>query len=217
VVADISNAPALSDDLHAEPALARFASSTPSTPAVKAAAAERRAAEGGARAQRLSLVPTLAGSVNERYTNAVGFLGGHHEAYTAVLALAWGIDFSTVPAIRARNAEAAGALAREDQARLTVGDAIFRAWSTIEADLVRSRSARTQAAVSARAAEVARARYRSGLGTQLELIQADRDAFAAEAGRIQSDADLLNARRQLRLVAGSVDGEGGGEVAGASP
>jgi outer membrane protein TolC len=40
------------------------------------------------------------------------------------------------------------------------------------------------------------------LGTQLELIQADRDAFAAEAGRIQADADLLNARIQLRLVSG---------------
>jgi outer membrane protein TolC len=42
------------------------------------------------------------------------------------------------------------------------------------------------------------------VGTQLELIQADRDAFAAEAGRIQADADLLNARQQLRLAAGDV-------------
>ena len=86
--------------------------------------------------------------------------------------------------------------------QLGVGDGIFRAWSTIEADIVRSRSARTQAAVAARAADVARTRYRSGVGTQLELIQADRDAFAAEAGRIQADADLLNARRQLRLLSG---------------
>lgn len=206
VVADTSSAAALTDDLRPEPPLERFVASAPSTPALRAATAERRAAEGGARAQHLALLPTLAGSVNERYTNAVGFLNGHHEAYTALLALAWGVDFTTAPAIRARNAEAAGARAREDQARLTAGDAIFRAWSTIDADLVRSRSARTQAALSARAAEVARSRYRSGMGTQLELIQADRDAFAAEAGRIQSDADLLNARRQLRLVAGDVDG-----------
>jgi outer membrane protein TolC len=217
VVADTTGAPPLNDDLHAEPPMARFATSAPSTPTVQAATAERRAAESGARAQYLTLVPTLAGSFNERYTNAVGFLNGHHEAYTAVLALAWGIDFTTVPAIRARNADAAAARAREDQARLAVGDAIFRAWSTIDADLVRSRSARTQAAVSARAAEVARARYRSGVGTQLELIQADRDAFTAEAGRIQSDADLLNARRQLRLVAGDVENDGGGNVTNASP
>ena len=114
----------------------------------------------------------------------------------------WAIDFSSFPAIRSRAADADAARAREEAVRLGVGDAIFRAWSSIDADIVRSRSARTQADVAARAAEVARTRYRSGVGTQLELIQADRDAFAAEAGRIQADADLLNARRQLRLLSG---------------
>jgi outer membrane protein TolC len=85
---------------------------------------------------------------------------------------------------------------------LLTGDAIFQAWSTIDADIARCRSARAQEAVSTQAAEIARARYRSGVATQLDMIQADRDAFAAEAGRIQSDADLLNARLQLRLAAG---------------
>jgi hypothetical protein len=46
-----------------------------------------------------------------------------------------------------------------------------------------------------------RDRYRSGVATQLDMIQADRDAFAAAAGRVQSDAELLNARLQLRLAA----------------
>ena len=169
---------------------------------MRAAAAERSAGERGATAQRLALLPTLGGSVSERYTNAVGFLNGHHETYTALLTVGWAIDFSSLPAIRARVADADAARAREEATQLGVGDGIFRAWSTIEADIVRSRSARTQAAVAARASEVARTRYRSGVGTQLELIQADRDAFAAEAGRIQADADLLNARRQLRLISG---------------
>ena len=204
VAPDISSSAALSDDLHPEQPLDRFVASAPSTPAVRAAGAERAAADRSATAQRLTLLPTLSGSASERYTNATGFLNGHHDAYAAALTLSWALDFTTAPAIRARNAASAGALAREEQARLTTGDAIFRAWSTIDADIARSRSARTQATVSARAAEVARARYRSGIGTQLELIQADRDAFAAEAGRIQADADLLNARQQLRLAAGDV-------------
>jgi len=202
VAADTAGEAPLSDDLHREAPLERFASTAASTPAVQAAVAERAAAERGATAQHLALVPTLAGAVSERYTNAVGFLNGHHEAYTATLSLIWAVDFATAPGIRARNADAAAARAREEQAQLAVGDAIFRAWSTIDADIARSRSARTQAAVSTRAAEVARTRYQSGVGTQLELIQADRDAFATEAGRIQADADLLNARRQLRLAAG---------------
>jgi outer membrane protein TolC len=202
VVADVAAAPALADDLHPEPPLAAFAATAPSTPAMRAAGAEREAAERGASAQRLALLPTLGGAVSERYTNAVGFLNGHHEAYAALVTVGWAIDFSSLPAIRSRVADADAARAREEQIRLGVGDGIFRAWSTIDADIVRSRSARTQAAVAARAAEVARTRYRSGVGTQLELIQADRDAFAAEAGRIQADADLLNARRQLRLLSG---------------
>jgi outer membrane protein TolC len=202
VVADVAGALALADDLHHEPPLAGFAATAPSTPAVRAAGAEREAAVRGATAQRLALLPTLGGAVSERYTNAVGFLDGHHEAYTALLTVGWAVDFTSLPAIRSRVAEADAAAAREEEVRLGVGDGIFRAWSTIEADIVRSRSARTQATVAARAADVARTRYRSGVGTQLELIQADRDAFAAEAGRIQADADLLNARRQLRLLSG---------------
>lgn len=200
VVADTGAGAALADDLHAEPSVDEFQATAPQTPAMRAATLERGAAERAATGQRLSLIPALTGAASERYTNAVGFLGGHHTAYAASLSLVWAFDFTTAPGIRARNAEAAAAQAREQQTRLAIGDAIFRTWSSIDAGIVRSRSARNQAAVSARAAEVARTRYRSGVGTQLELIQADRDAFAAEAGRIQADADLLNARAQLRLL-----------------
>jgi outer membrane protein TolC len=41
-----------------------------------------------------------------------------------------------------------------------------------------------------------------GTITQLDLLQAQRDAFNAEVSRIQADADLVNARVQLRLSAG---------------
>ena len=202
VLADTAASPRLDDELHGEPPLAGFLDRTAQNPEVRAAQARRSAAETSARAQRLTLVPALTGTVSERYTNATGFLGGHHDAFTAGLSLVWALDFATVPAIRARDAETAAARAREAQAQLEIGDAIFRAWSTVEADIARSRSARVQATVSVRAADIARARYRSGAGTQLDMIQADRDAFTAQAARIQADANLLNARRQLRLLAG---------------
>jgi outer membrane protein TolC len=202
VVADISLEPRLGDDLHSEPPLAEFLANAPLTPTVKAAALAREAAERTATAQALTLLPALIGSASERYTNATAFLGGHNEAYTLALSLVWAFDLGTPAGIRARNAEATAAAAREREAALVIGDAIFRAWSTVDADIARCRSARAQAAVSARAAEIARARYRSGVATQLDMIQADRDAFAAEAGRVQSDADLVNARLQLRLAAG---------------
>jgi len=203
VIADTTQGAQLEDDLHAEPPLDGFVADAPSTPAVRAALSDRSEAERRATAERLTLVPALSGAVSERYTNAVGFLNGHHETYTAVVSLVWGVDFTTAPTLRARDADVAAARARAEQAQLTIADSIFRAWSTIDADIARCRSARVQATVAGHAADVARTRYRSGVGTQLELIQADRDAFAAVAGRIQSDADVLNARAQLRIVTGT--------------
>ena len=203
VVPDTGAEPALADDLHAEPPLSDFLASAPFTPAVKSAALAREAADRSATAQALTLVPAVAATASERYTNATAFLGGYHEAYTLALSAVWAFDLGTPRGIRASQAEAAGAAAREREAALVTGDAIFQAWSTIDADIERCRSARAQEAVSAQAAEIARARYRAGVATQLDMIQADRDAFTAEAGRVQADADLLNARLQLRLAAGA--------------
>jgi outer membrane protein TolC len=68
--------------------------------------------------------------------------------------------------------------------------------------IARSRSARVEAEVSARAAQLAQDRYEAGTSSQLELLQAQRDAFSAAAARIQADADVVNSRAQLRLAAG---------------
>jgi outer membrane protein TolC len=70
------------------------------------------------------------------------------------------------------------------------------------ADIAQSRSARAGRDASVHAAEQARVQYRAGTATQLDLLQAQRDAFRAEVTRIEDDANLLNARAQLRLSAG---------------
>ena len=198
---ELGAAPRLSDDLHEEAALEAFVSPDVALPALAAATEARRAQEEQARAQRLTLVPVLTGSLTEHGTNAPGLLG-HDWSYQGVLALNWSFDFTTLPAIRAEDARLAAFTAREERTRLAVHDAIHRAWNTVHTDLARSRSARAQFEVSTRAADLARERYRVGAGTQLDLLQAQRDAFAAEVNAIQADADLVNARAQLRLAAG---------------
>ncbi len=45
-------------------------------------------------------------------------------------------------------------------------------------------------------------RYTAGVATQLEVTEAQRDAFLATASSIQADADLAFARAALRLAAG---------------
>ena len=92
--------------------------------------------------------------------------------------------------------------ARQLRATLAAGDAIHREWNTVVAGIARSRSARAGRDAAFHASEQARERYRTGTITQLDLLQVQRDAFNAEVSRIQADADLINARLQLRLSAG---------------
>jgi outer membrane protein TolC len=191
----------LADDLHEEPPLEAFQTPDADLPPVAAAALARRAQEGQARAQRLALVPSLSASLTERKTNAAGF-SGHDLSYQGVAALVWSFDLTSIANIRAQAALADAAAAREERARLAARDTIYRYWRTVHAAIARSRSARAELEASARAEDLARDRYAVGAATQLDLLQAQRDAFSAEVARAQADAELANARRQLRIAAG---------------
>jgi outer membrane protein TolC len=192
---------ALADDLHEEPPLERFQAPDEELPALAAAMQGRVAAEKQTAAQRLTLVPSLGASVTERVSSFEG-LAGRDAYWQAVVGLSWSFDLTTLANIRSQAAAAEGARAREQRARLAARDDIHRAWMTVATSIARSRSARVQAEVSAQAANLALDRYKVGDGTQLDLLQAQRDSFAADAGRIQADADLVNARAQLRIAAG---------------
>jgi len=201
VTPDVSTVVPLSDDLHPEPELEAFARGLEGLPAVLAASASTRAAEKQADAQRLALAPTIAGTFTERATNASGF-SGHDWTYQAALTATWSLDLTSFADIRVQNAAADAARARELRARLAAGDAIHREWNTVVAGIARSRSARVGREAAVHASAQARERYRAGTATQLDLLQAQRDAFNAEVSRIQADADLVNARAQLRLSSG---------------
>lgn len=201
VTPDVSTVVPLSDDLHPEPELEAFARGLEGLPAVLAASASTRAAEKQADAQRLALAPTIAGTFTELGTNASGF-SGHDWTYQAALTATWSLDLTSFADIRVQNAAADAARARELRARLAAGDAIHREWNTVVAGIARSRSARAGREAAEHASSQARERYRAGTATQLDLLQAQRDAFNAEVSRIQADADLVNARAQLRLSSG---------------
>ena len=198
---DASSTVPLDDDLHAEPALASLISEVDSLPAVVAAKESTRAAEQQASAQRFAFLPTLAGSFSERGTSSSGFTG-HNWTWQALLFLNWQLDFTVPATLHVQDALADAARARELRARLFARDAIHRQWETVSASIARSRSARAGRTAAAHAAEQARDRYQAGAITQLELLQAQRDLFSADVSRIQADADLINARAQLKLAAG---------------
>jgi outer membrane protein TolC len=213
ITPDLAGAAPLGDDLHEEPPLGQFQPADDRIPGIAAAMQTRAAFEQQARAQRLTLLPRLSGAVTQRWTDAEGF-AGREAWWTAVVGLTWNFDLSTIGNIRAQDAAAQAARAREQRVRLAARDEIHRNWVAVRTNIARGRSARVQAEVSARAAQRALNRYQVGEAAQLDLLQAQRDAFAAEAARIQAYADLVNSRAQLRLAAGesllAIAPEGGG-------
>ena len=143
-----------------------------------------------------SLLPTLAGSATERFTNATGF-SGQSAYYALVAAVSWRIDFVALQTVRQDEAVAGIAQIRATRAEQQARDQIHQAWHTVRANLEKSRSSRAQEEVSIHAARIARDRFRAGTATQLDLAIAERDAFASTVARIQQDAELAYARAAL--------------------
>jgi outer membrane protein TolC len=192
----------LQDDLHPEPPVDQFQPPAGGTPGMAAAVLARQSAEQQAQAARFQMVPVLSGNVNEHTGNYLGF-SGHDSAVTAGVGLNWYLDYTVYSAIRAQDAQVAVAEARVQRANQSTIDAIHNSWAAVAAAIARSHSARAQELVTRHAEDMAKDRYQLGATTQLDLLQAERDSFAAEVARIQADADLVNARTQLRLAAGT--------------
>jgi outer membrane protein TolC len=190
------------DDLHPESPLDGWMSGAENVPSVKSAVANRESAEEASHAARTGWLPTLNGVAEEKFTNATAFSGGHSEFYLLQLAANWKLDNTIIPQIKQQNAIAAEARANEDKARIAAQDSVYKDWQQVRADIDASRSARAQVAATKLAAELAEDRYQNGVATQLDVLQARQDAFAAEVARIQADSDLAYARTALRIDSG---------------
>jgi len=190
------------DDLQLEGSLDGWLARSAETPLVRAARHQREVAIENRKAAGQSLLPTLAGSAQERLTNASGF-GGRNSAYTLQLVLAWRFDYGLLATRDAQSAALDGQLVRVERTERAAADATYEAFRRIEAGIAKSRAARVQEQAAARAAELSEARYEAGVATQLDVTQAQRDAFLASAARIQSDSDLAYARASLRLAVGA--------------
>jgi outer membrane protein TolC len=194
------------DDLHEESPLDGWMSSAATVPSVKSAEASRESADEASHAARTGWLPTVNGIAEEKLTNNSVFSGGHVAYYLLQLTATWKLDNTIIPQIKAQNAIAAAARANEDKVRTAAQDAIYKDWQQIHADIEVSRSARAQVASTKLAASLAEDRYTNGVATQLDVLQARQDAFAADVARIQADSDLAYARTALRIDSGRYSG-----------
>jgi outer membrane protein TolC len=188
------------DDLHAEAPLATWLGYK-DTPADRVQAELGRAAEHGKKAAARTLLPTLSANAQERITNATGFTG-RTSAYTIQAMLSWRLDYSAYATAQAQANALDAQVVRAERTRRNVEDDIFNAWERVRTGIVKSAAARVQAEAALRAETLSLARYQAGALTQLDVTQAQRDAFQSQASRIQADADLQYARVLLRLTAG---------------
>ncbi|MEZ4301790.1 MAG: TolC family protein [Polyangiaceae bacterium] len=204
-LAPSDGAPALAEDLSDEGPVDAWEKEAAGTPSVRAAQHEKEAADRTATATWASLLPTVSATATERVTNATGF-AGQTSSYTIGLTASIRLDFAGIRAGSAQEAAATTSALRKERAERDARDKIFEAHQQVVAQIAKSKAARAQVKAARHAAEVARDRYALGAGTQLDVLQADRDAFQAEVSRIQADADLGFARVALRLAAGrSID------------
>ncbi|MFO0627437.1 MAG: TolC family protein [Polyangiales bacterium] len=195
------------DPLRDEPPLPVWERRVGAAPLVRAAESDARASDATRAAAWMRLVPSLNASATQRWTNAAGF--GPEAVWSAGLSLSWRLDLATVGAAQAAAAAELAAHTRAERARRDARDAVFQAWSQVRAGILRARAARRRAEAADAAAESARRRLDEGAGTALDLLLAERDAAAAQAARVQSDADLGYARALLRITAGGELRDGG--------
>jgi outer membrane protein TolC len=197
----IADAPAVTqDDLRDELPLAEWTKGLDQLPSVRAAAFDQRAVEWTAAGARAALYPTVSAQFTERATNAFGF--GQSPYYVFEVLGTLRLDRANVEAARVQRAEAETSAVRYDRARATAADTLFNDWHQVKTQLAKTRAARSSLDASRTALSVARERYGSGRATQLDVVQAERDAFAAEVTEIQAEADLASSRAVLRLSAG---------------
>ena len=193
--------PDLTDDLRDESALDAWETRIEQLPSLLGAAATTEAAREQTKAARLALLPTVAATATEQVTNAAGLLG-HNRYFTGMVTASWRLDLAALGRWKGQGAAAQAARVQAEATANRARDAVYEAWQRVASGITASRSTRSQAAAARMAADKARERYAAGAGTQLELVQAQRDLSSMEAARIQCDANLALDRILLRLAVG---------------
>ena len=166
-------------------------------PAVRAAEADVQVAERSRSAAQAAFLPTLSAQANERITNATGF-AGRNTLFNFQVAASWSLDYTTLAQARASDSAAALAKLRAERARQLQQDLVSEAADRVDVEVVRARSAAAEEDAAQNGVAHWRDRLAAGNATVLEVVQAERDAFAATAGRIQAEADLAYGRELLR-------------------
>ncbi len=174
--------------------------------------AEVRAGDLDVRAARLArdagwaaLAPVVSGFARERITNASGF--GPSALWAVGLSATFTLDFLRPAQIGTRERQLELAELRRERSVELAHTRVVEAGARVRGGIARVRAARAQEGAARRARDVAISRLEATLGSQLDVLVAERDLYAAEGARIQAEGDLAVARAaHTARTTGTIDG-----------
>lgn len=151
----------------------------------------------------LGFSPNLLGQAQEHFTNYAGFVGSD-TFWTLGVLLSWNLDpVGTAGAIKRGSALVVEQEERLAQALDAVRDDVHAAWLQVLAGQAHVLETKAEVQSASEALKLTQEQFGAGTTTALELSQAQRDAFTAEATAAQSAADLASALLALQRATGT--------------
>lgn len=173
-------------------------------PDLAAAESNLRAAETDVRAARSAGLPTLSGSLGQTYSRS-----GDRERDSATAGLSVSIPifsgFENTYRVRAAEAQVESSKAALDSLRNQVSQQVFQAHSELTTQTQSVFTAQALVAAARESENVARGRYEAGVGTILDLINAQSSAADARRQLILAQSNWAAARTQLAQAVGALD------------
>jgi outer membrane protein len=198
------------DPLSAPPAIPAslddaMASATHSSPTLLAAEASARAAEAGVRFAEADRLPTLALAATASTTRDQFFPGYRADGVTVGVKGRWTLFSGGLVSgqISEARANARAAQAAVDAARSQVREAVIGAWQDVQTARVVVQAAADQSTASVSALDGVRNEVRVGQKPPVELLDAERDALAAQNGLVIARGEqVITAYRLNALLHG---------------
>jgi outer membrane protein len=189
---------------------ALIASALQGRPDLAAARSAAQAARAGIGEARASLLPSLSLSATGARTYATTIPNGDN-SYNLSLGLAIPLfnGFSRQYDLRAAEYQAEAASARSETVRQQVVFQVFSAYYGLQTATRRVRTADDLIASATQSSEVARARYKAGVGSVLDLLAAQTALANARAQQVDARLAWSVSLAQLAHDAGVLDPKGG--------
>jgi outer membrane protein TolC len=178
-------------------------------PELAAAQAEAAGAAAQIRVARAAALPslTLGGNAGRNFSD-VSTQNGNTYGLSVGLSVPIFSGFARRDAMRAARATLEAAQARVDATRIQVANEVYTSYTSLQVAAARVRASAQLLASAVQSEEVARGRYREGVGSIIDLLTAQNALAAARAQDAQSRWVWQTALAQLAHDVGTLDRSG---------